>query len=50
MFEFIKDFFAFMFARKKYWLIPILILFLIFGLLIVFAGSTPVGPFIYPMF
>jgi hypothetical protein len=36
--------------EKKYWLIPIVVVFVLFGLLIVFAQSSAVAPFIYTLF
>lgn len=36
--------------EKKYWLTPIVIMFVLFGLLMVFAQSSPLAPFIYTLF
>ena len=36
--------------EKKYWLLPIVIVFVLFGLLIVFSQSSAVAPFIYTLF
>lgn len=36
--------------RKKYWLAPLLILFALFGALIVMGESSGLGPFVYPFF
>ena len=36
--------------EKKYWLVPIAVVFVVFGLLIVFAQSSAVAPFIYTLF
>jgi hypothetical protein len=41
---------AFMRARKKYWLTPILLMLLVFGGLIILAQGTAVAPFIYTLF
>lgn len=41
---------AFLKARKKFWLIPILTMMLLLGALIVFGQSTALAPFIYSMF
>ncbi|MFQ6063719.1 MAG: DUF5989 family protein [Methanosarcinales archaeon] len=46
----IAEIWAFMRVRKKFWLLPILILLLIFSALIVFAESSPLAPFIYALF
>jgi hypothetical protein len=37
-------------ARKKYWLLPLLIMMLIVGGLIVLAQGSAVAPFIYTLF
>ena len=50
MFEFFKEFLDFLKVRKKYWLIPILIVLALFGSLIVFSQGTAVAPFIYTIF
>ena len=36
--------------EKNYWLVPIVVVFALFGLLIVFAQSSAVAPFIYTLF
>ncbi len=41
---------AFMRARKKYWLIPILVVTGLLGVLIVLAEGSAVAPFIYTIF
>jgi len=41
---------AFLGARKKYWLAPIIVFLLLLGLLLVLTESTVVGPFIYTIF
>jgi hypothetical protein len=48
--EFLKDIFQFMKERKKWWLYPIIIILLAFGLLLIFAESSALAPFIYPIF
>jgi hypothetical protein len=37
-------------ARKKFWLAPILLTLLLFGILLILAQSTAVAPFIYTLF
>ena len=44
------EFWAFLKHEKKYWLAPIVIVLLLFGLLLVFAQSSAVAPFIYTLF
>lgn len=48
--SFLKEFWMFLRARKKYWLIPILIVMAILGGLIVLAQGSAVAPFIYTLF
>ena len=45
--SFIKEFFEFLKVRKKYWLLPIIIVFLLFCGLIILSQGTAVAPFIY---
>ncbi len=46
----LKELWAFMRARKKYWLIPILVMMVILGALIIMAQGSAVAPFIYTLF
>ena len=48
--EFIKEVIEFIIVRKKYWLIPILLVLFLFGGLIVLTQGTAVAPFIYTIF
>ena len=48
--EFIKEFVEFLKVRKKYWLLPIIIIVFILGGLIVLTQGTAVAPFIYTIF
>ena len=50
MIEFLKEFWDFRKVRKKYWLLPILIVLVLFGGLIVLSQGTAVAPFIYTIF
>ena len=50
MIDFVKEFWNFLRIRKKYWLLPILLVLLIFGGLIVLTQGTAVAPFIYTIF
>ena len=50
MIDFLADLWAFLRERKKFWLAPIIIVLLIFGVLIVFTQSNAVAPFIYTLF
>lgn len=44
------EFLQFLKQEKKYWLMPMVVVFVLFGLLIVFAQSSAVAPFIYTLF
>ena len=48
--DLIKDLWAFMRVRKKYWLAPIIIVLLLLGALIVLTQGSAVAPFIYTLF
>jgi hypothetical protein len=50
MIEFLKEFYDFVKVRKKYWLIPILMVLILFGVFIVLSQGTVVAPFIYTLF
>lgn len=50
MFELLKDLFAFMRERKKYWLLPIVLVMVALGALLVLAQGSAVAPFIYTLF
>jgi|TARA_B110000037_G_C17001309_1_gene457345 hypothetical protein len=47
---FIKEFFEFLRFRKKYWLLPIIIVLALFGGLIILSQGSAVAPFIYTIF
>lgn len=46
----IKEFWDFLKVRKRFWLAPIIIVLLLLSVLIVFAQSSAVAPFIYTLF
>ncbi len=46
----LREFWGFMKVRKKFWLLPIVIVLLLLGALIVFTESSAVAPFIYALF
>ena len=50
MIDFFKEFWEFLRERKKYWLIPIIIVLALFGVLIVLTQGSAVAPFIYTIF
>jgi len=48
--KFLIEFFRFLKVRKKFWLLPIIIILMVFGSLIVLTEGTVVAPFIYQLF
>jgi len=44
------EFWTFMKVRKKFWLLPIIIILVLLGALIIFTESSAVAPFIYALF
>ena len=48
--SFIKEFWNFLKIRKKYWLLPIILVLVLFGGLIVLSQGSAVAPFIYAIF
>jgi hypothetical protein len=46
----IREFWMFMQQRKKFWLLPILIVMVLVGALLVFAQGSALAPFIYTIF
>ena len=48
--EFLKEFLEFLKVRKKYWLMPIIIVLVLFGGLIILSQGSAVAPFIYTIF
>lgn len=48
--SFLQELWAFMKARKKFWLAPIIFVMLLLGALIVLAEGSVVAPFIYTLF
>ena len=48
--SFIAELWAFMRARKKFWMLPILLMLGIFGGLVVLTQGSAVAPFIYTLF
>jgi hypothetical protein len=48
--SFIKELWAFLKSRKKFWLAPIIAIMLLLGALIVLAQGSAIAPFIYTLF
>ncbi len=48
--EFLVDLWGFLRVRKKYWLVPIILVLLLVGALIAFTSGSALAPFIYTLF
>ena len=48
--SFLKELWQFMRARKKFWLLPIMVMLVVFGGLIVLTQGSAAAPFIYTIF
>ncbi len=48
--SFLKELWFYMRERKKYWLIPVMLVMVLLGVLIVIAQGSAVAPFIYTLF
>ena len=48
--SFLVEIWSYLRARKKFWLLPILLMLLIFGALLILVQGTAVAPFIYTLF
>jgi hypothetical protein len=47
---FLKDLWGFFMTRKKFWLLPIILVLLLLGILLVFGSGSALSPFIYTIF
>ena len=45
-----KELFQFLFQKKKFWLMPVVLILLIIGFVIVTASGSALSPFIYTLF
>ncbi len=50
MFELFKDLWSFLKVRKKFWLLPIILIMIMLGALLVLAQGSAIAPFIYTLF
>ncbi|MBF0141998.1 MAG: hypothetical protein HQL57_06900 [Magnetococcales bacterium] len=48
--SFIRELWVFLKVRKKFWLLPILLMMALFGGLLIFAQGSAIAPFIYTIF
>jgi hypothetical protein len=49
-FSIMGELMAFLWARRLWWMIPMVVVLLAFGLLIIFTQSSALAPFLYPLF
>ena len=49
-FSIMSELMAFLWARRLWWMIPMVVVLLAFGLLIIFSQSSALAPFLYPLF
>jgi hypothetical protein len=45
-----KELLVFLWRRKLWWMIPMIVVLILFGLLLIFTQSSAVAPFIYTLF
>ncbi len=50
MLSFIREMWGFLRKRKKFWLLPVLLIMALLGVLIVMAQGSAIAPFIYTLF
>ena len=48
--DFLSQFWRFMRIRKKFWLLPIVLMMVVFGGLVILTKGSVVAPFVYPIF
>ncbi len=48
--DFLKDLLQFFMQRKKFWLLPLVVVLLLFGVLVVMTSGSAIAPFIYSVF
>jgi len=48
--SFVLEFWEFTRARKKFWLLPLVLVMLVFGGLVILAKGSAIAPFIYTLF
>jgi hypothetical protein len=48
--DFLQDLWGFFKVRKKFWLLPIVMVLMLFGVLIVLTSGSAIAPFIYALF
>ena len=46
----IGELFSFLWSNKRWWLIPVVVVLVVVGMVLIFAQSSAIGPFIYSLF
>ena len=46
----VGEFISFLWQQRLFWMIPMVVVLLLFGMLIIFASASGVGPFVYTLF
>lgn len=49
-FYIVREFGQFIVQEKKWWMVPLLAIILVLGFVVVFAETSPLAPFLYPLF
>lgn len=44
------EFISFLWQQRLFWMIPMVVVLLLFGMLVIFASASGVGPFVYTLF
>ncbi len=50
MWTVLKEFLAFLRQEKKWWLVPLVVILVLLGLFLALSTSSPLAPFLYPLF
>ncbi|MFV8281343.1 DUF5989 family protein [Christiangramia marina] len=45
-----KELFSYLWQKKKFWLLPVIIILVVIGFLSIVAASSALSPFVYPLF
>ena len=45
-----KEFLFFLRQEKKWWLLPVVVILVLLGIFLLFSASSPLAPFLYPLF
>lgn len=48
--EFLRDLWIFLKERKKWWLVPLIVLIVLIAVLVILGGTSALAPFIYTLF